>query len=331
MDMTNKKMYEFLMDLDTFSDTDKQDLKRILKVDVGERPLGEAVQLVKDMTQNPSDRGEAKELKAHNDEGSRNPTLWPEHGNKEGVLNDILECSQLVGTMYSTPTHKLVINRLQKANVPFYSNSNISEYLYEGEIAALIDEATEAYSKFMDCLVIDKMNDPNATDTPRRVAKMYINELLSGRYYPAPKATAFPNVHTGKESGFSGLLVVKVEFNSICSHHHQNVVGHMYIGIIPRDNVIGLSKYTRLAQWCARRGTLQEELAEDVAKTIQDYSGSSDIAVLIEGNHFCCEARGIMAHDSTTQTTVLKGDFLKDSTLRKEFHDNVMFQKMNKK
>jgi len=225
--------------------------------------------------------------------------------------------------------HQLVIKRLQKANAPYYSNSNISEYLTDEERELLIDEATEAYAKFMDCLVIDP-TDPNSQNSPRRVAKQFINELMRGRYYPAPAATSFPNQHTGKETGFTGLLVVKAEIKSLCSHHHQNVFGTAYIGIICSDKVIGLSKYTRLAQWCARRGTLQEELAEDIATTIQQYTGSNDVGILIESRHQCCEARGILAHDSTTQTTVLKGQFMSDGVLRKEFHDNIMFQKLNK-
>lgn len=229
------------------------------------------------------------------------------------------------------PIHKLVIKRLRKANVPFYSNSNISEYITDAERESLIDEATEAFTTVLDTLVIDHKNDPNAMDTPRRLAKMYINELMQGRYYPSPKITAFPNTHTGKETGFSGLLVVRSEIVSMCSHHHQPVKGVVYIGIIPKDNVIGLSKYTRLVQWLARRGTLQEELAEDIADGIVAATGSENISVFVTATHGCCQYRGIMANDSTTQTTVLRGDFLTDGVLRKEFHDNIMFQELNKK
>ena len=247
-----------------------------------------------------------------------------------GSVEEIKDFITEIDTLQTNSTHELIIKRLQKLNVPYYSNSNISAYISDEEREQLISEAAEAYAKFMKCLCIDIENDPNAHDSPRRVSKQFINELMRGRYFPAPAATSFPNVHTGKETGFTGLLVVKAEIKSLCSHHHQNVFGTAYIGIIPDDKVIGLSKYTRLAQWCARRGTLQEELAEDIANTIKEYTGSEHISVLIEGRHQCCEARGILAHDSTTITTVLKGDFLTDSTLRKEFHDNVMYQKMNK-
>ena len=128
-----------------------------------------------------------------------------------------------------------------------------------GEIDELISEATAAFANVLDVLVIDQQNDPNAIGTAKRLAKMYINELMEGRYYPAPDITPFPNQHTGKETGFGGMLVVRSEIKSMCSHHHQIVDGVAYIGIIPKGKVIGLSKYTRLAQHLARRGTLQEE------------------------------------------------------------------------
>ena len=220
--------------------------------------------------------------------------------------------------------------RLDAAGKPYYSNSNISDFIHEGEIDELIAEATTAFAHVLDVLVIDQQNDPNAIGTAKRLAKMYINELMEGRYYPAPDITAFPNQHTGKDTGFSGMLVVRSEIKSMCSHHHQIVDGVAYIGIIPKGKVIGLSKYTRLAQHLARRGTLQEELAEDIAQGIMEATGSSDVAVYVEATHGCCENRGIMANNSNTQTTVLHGDFMVDPTLRKEFHDNVMFQKLNK-
>ena len=153
---------------------------------------------------------------------------------------------------------------------------------------------------------------------------MYINEIMSGRYHPAPKATAFPN--EGEDS-YTGMIVIRSELRSVCSHHHQPVAGVAYIGIIPGEKVIGLSKYTRIAQWCARRGTLQEELANDICKEIQKATESENVAVYIQATHGCCENRGIMAHSSLTQTTVLKGHFLDDSmTTKKEFFDNIKLQ-----
>jgi GTP cyclohydrolase IA len=122
------------------------------------------------------------------------------------------------------------------------------------------------------------------------------------------------------------MLVVRSELNSMCSHHHQPVRGVAYIGIIAADTLIGLSKYTRIAQWCSRRGTLQEELAMDIAKEIMKATGSEDVGVYIQATHGCCENRGIMASSSLTQTTVLKGAFNNDPGTKKEFMDNIKLQ-----
>lgn len=237
------------------------------------------------------------------------------------------EMHELVDLIAATPS-EIIRSRVIAAGDHFYSNSNISAHIRPGELDELVDEATKAFENVLDVLVIDRENDPNAMDTGRRLAKMYIHELMSGRYTPAPKITAFPNTHTGKETGFSGMLVVRSEIKSMCSHHHQIVDGVAYIGIIPKEKVIGLSKYTRLAQHLARRGTLQEELAQDILDGIKEYTGSNDVAVYIIAEHGCCSNRGIMATNSSTQTTVLDGDFLTDATVRKEFHDNVMLQSM---
>jgi GTP cyclohydrolase I len=172
-------------------------------------------------------------------------------------------------------------------------------------------------------LVIDIEGDPNSQATGRRLAKMYINELLSGRYNSIPNATAFPN-HV--EEGYKGMLVVRSELKSVCSHHHQPVTGVAYIGIIAADKLIGLSKYTRIAQWCARRGTLQEELCNDIAREIMKATGSENVGVYIQATHGCCENRGIMATSSLTQTTVLEGAFTNDPATKKEFMDNIKLQ-----
>ena len=160
-------------------------------------------------------------------------------------------------------------------------------------------------------------------DTARRHAKMYYNEIMSGRYLPMPNATAFPN-HV--DDGYKGMLVVRSEIKSMCSHHHQPVSGVAYIGIIAAETLIGLSKYTRIAQWCAKRGTLQEELNNEIARQIAKATGSSNIGVYLQATHGCCENRGIGAHSSLTQTTVLKGAFNDDPGTKKEFMDNIKLQ-----
>ena len=218
---------------------------------------------------------------------------------------------------------KEIIERLNKSGIRYWAGDNISSALEEGDKQALIEELTTKFDAVLDSLIIDRYNDPNSMDTGRRLAKMYINELMAGRYDPMPNATAFPN-HV--EDGYKGMLVVRSEIKSMCSHHHQPVSGVAYIGIIAANRLIGLSKYTRIAQWCARRGTLQEELNNVIANEIQTATGSPNVGVYLQATHGCCENRGIGAHSSLTQTTVLRGAFSEDMGTKKEFMDNIKLQ-----
>ena len=220
-------------------------------------------------------------------------------------------------------TSEKIKQRLEDAGKRYWAGDNISEYIEQGEREELVAELHKKFDAVLDSLVIDRENDPNSHDTGKRLAKMYVNELLRGRYYPAPDATSFPNE---MEDRYDGMLVVRSELRSVCSHHHQPVSGVAYIGIIAADRLIGLSKYTRIAQWCARRGTLQEELCNDIAKEIMKATGSKDVGVYIQATHGCCENRGIMAKSSLTQTTVLKGAFNADPGTKKEFFDNIKLQ-----
>jgi len=213
--------------------------------------------------------------------------------------------------------------RLEEQGIRYWAGDNISLVLQKGDKEELIEELTPKFESVLDSLLIDRANDPNSMDTGRRLAKMYINELMAGRYDPMPNATAFPN-HV--DDGYQGMLVVRSELKSVCSHHHQPVTGIAYIGIIAAETLIGLSKYTRIAQWCARRGTLQEELCNDIAREIMNATGSKNVGVYIQATHGCCENRGIMATSSLTQTTVLKGAFNEDAGTKKEFMDNIKLQ-----
>jgi len=208
----------------------------------------------------------------------------------------------------------------------FHANDNISKYMNDTEREMLVDELTDKFQGVLQSLVIDTETDPNSKGTAHRLAKMYVHEIMGGRYYPAPRVAAFPNDGSHGTKPYNGMLVVRAELKSMCSHHHQPVTGVAFIGIIPSKKVIGLSKYVRIAQHCARRGTLQEELCGDIADAIQKATESEDIAVYIQAEHGCCTNRGIMAHSSLTQTTVLRGDF-RDSGVKNEFFNNIKMQK----
>ena len=249
------------------------------------------------------------------DDGKENSQVVP----TESKYKDII----INNNMNKKPVSKLICERIKSSNARYWAGDNISEFINEDEKDQLVNELTEKFEGVLDSLIIDRYTDPNSQGTARRLAKMYVYEIMSGRYEARPDATSFPN-HT--DEPYTGMLVVRSELRSMCSHHHQPVNGVAYIGLIAADRLIGLSKYTRIAQWCARRGTLQEELAMDIAREIMKATGSEDVAVYIQATHGCCENRGIMAHSSLTQTTVLKGAFKTDAATKKEFMDNIKLQ-----
>ena len=218
---------------------------------------------------------------------------------------------------------QVIRDRAKQKGVRFFAGDNICECLEEGDTELLVEELKEKFQSVLDSLVIDTENDSNSTDTAKRLAKMYVYELMAGRYEAKPNATSFPN--EGPER-FEGMLVIRAELKSMCSHHHQPVTGVAYIGIIPTGRVIGLSKYIRIAQWCARRGTLQEELCNRIAREIINVCDTENVAVYIQANHGCCENRGVMAHSSLTQTSVVHGLFHNDS-VKSEFYNNVKMQR----
>jgi len=225
---------------------------------------------------------------------------------------------------HGRPLSQVIRENMRASGKRFWAGDNISEFVNGVNCKEiLIDEATEAFERVLDTLLIDRETDPNSQGTARRLAKMYYNEIMEGRYAPRPDATAFPNDSADR---YEGMLVVRSELRSMCSHHHQPVAGVAYIGIIAANKLIGLSKYTRIAQWCSRRGTLQEELANDIAREIARATDSENIGVYIQATHGCCENRGIMAHSSLTQTTVLRGAFKTDPGTKKEFMDNIKLQ-----
>ena len=214
-------------------------------------------------------------------------------------------------------------SELDKTGKRYWAGDNISEFISDKDKQALTDELTEKFEGVLDTLLIDRHTDPNSMDTPRRLAKMYLNEIMAGRYDKPPKVTAFPN--NDPESRYGGMLVARAEIISMCSHHHQPVKGVCYIGLLAGQNLIGLSKYARIAQWVARRGTLQEELTMQIANELIEHTGTKDLAVYIQATHGCMENRGVVAHSSLTQTTELRGQFFNPS-VKNEFLDYLKMQ-----
>ena len=223
----------------------------------------------------------------------------------------------------SKKLYQELIKEMQEDGHRFWAGDNVSDYVTETDKEVLIEDAAAAFENVLDTLLIDRHNDPNSKGTAKRLAKMYFNEIMGGRYAKRPDVTAFPNDNDADR--YTGMLVTRAEIKSMCSHHHQPVKGICYIGLIPGTKVIGLSKYARIAQWCARRGTLQEELCRQIAEEIQEATVAEDVGVYIQATHGCMENRGVEAHSSLTQTAVLRGQFYNDS-IKKEFYDNIREQ-----
>ncbi len=216
-----------------------------------------------------------------------------------------------------TPVSIKIRQRLQAARKRFLSNDNIAEFVTPAELEQLLDEVTDKMQGVLDSLVIDTANDHNTDNTARRVAKMYLNEVFRGRYVKAPSITDFPNVGHLNEL----MLVGPITVRSACSHHFCPVIGKIWIGVMPNEhtNVIGLSKYARLAEWVMGRPQIQEEAVLQLADLIQEKTQPDGLAIVMEATHYCMAWRGVKDMDSKMINSVMRGVFLKDSNLRREF------------
>jgi GTP cyclohydrolase I len=215
------------------------------------------------------------------------------------------------------PVSVKIRERLQAQRQRFHSNDNIAAHILPGELDALLDEVSGKMQGVLDSLVIDTENDHNTADTARRVAKMYIQEVFRGRYVRAPEVTEFPNAEHLNELMMVGPIVVR----SACSHHLCPVIGKVWIGVLPNEhtNVIGLSKYARLAEWIMGRPQIQEEAVVQLADLIQERTQPDGLAIVMEASHFCMGWRGVRDLDSKMINSVMRGVFLKDANLRREF------------
>lgn len=214
--------------------------------------------------------------------------------------------------------------RIRAANARYFANDNISEFIEnDREIEDLVDEVTEKLTGVLNSLVIDVDNDHNTQDTARRVAKMFVKETFRGRYQPVPKVTSFPNL------GYKSLYTTgPITIRSTCAHHFQNIVGKCWVGIVPENEVIGLSKFNRIVHHICERPQIQEEMTTQIAEALREYAKTENIAVVVNAEHFCMTQRGVREHENEMVTAIMLGSFKNDPALKQEFY-NIL--KLNSK
>lgn len=214
-------------------------------------------------------------------------------------------------------TSERITKRLLQAGQRFHANDNISAFIREGELDALRAEVEQELHKVLRALVIDTHHDHNTAETAKRVAKMFVNEVFRGRYEPAPSTTTFPNVSQLNELMVVGPITVR----SACSHHLCPIMGKVWIGVLPNaeSDLIGLSKYARLAEWVMNRPQIQEEAVVMLADELEQRIRPDGLAIVMEASHFCMHWRGVKDADTLMKNSVMRGNFLKDAALRSEF------------
>jgi GTP cyclohydrolase I len=215
------------------------------------------------------------------------------------------------------PVSAVIRQRLQRAQQRFHANDNIAEFLEPGELEGLLEEVADKMRGVLESLVIDTESDHNTRETAQRVAKMYLKEVFRGRYEAAPPVTEFPNAEHLNEL----MIVGPVTVRSACSHHFCPIMGRLWIGLMPNEhsNLIGLSKYSRLAEWIMSRPQIQEEAITQMAELLMRKVSPDGLAVVMEADHFCMHWRGVRDSETKMINSVMRGSFLKDSALRREF------------
>ena len=229
----------------------------------------------------------------------------------------MIESVKNTGEELTLPVSARIRTRILQAGQRFHANDNISSFIAPGESDALLDEVAGKMKGVLDSLVIDTERDHNTHDTARRVAKMYLTEVFRGRYVTAPPVTEFPNAERLNELMIVGPITVR----SACSHHFCPIMGRLWIGLMPNEhsNLIGLSKYSRLAEWIMSRPQIQEEAITQMAELLMTKVSPDGLAVIMEADHFCMHWRGVKDTETKMVNSVMRGSFLKNSTLRREF------------
>ena len=215
------------------------------------------------------------------------------------------------------PASARIRSRISQARQRFHANDNIAAFLEPGDLEALLDEVEGKMKGVLESLVIDTESDHNTQDTARRVARMYLTEVFRGRYVAAPQVTEFPNAERLNEL----MIVGPISVRSACSHHFCPIMGRLWIGLMPNEhsNLIGLSKYSRLAEWVMSRPQIQEEAITQMAELLMRKVSPDGLAVVMEADHFCMHWRGVKDAETRMINSVMRGSFLKDAALRREF------------
>ena len=216
-----------------------------------------------------------------------------------------------------TPIHKTIKDRLELAKASYFANDNIADFIHEDELSRLQEEVTDKLQELLETLIIDTKNDHNTKETAQRVAKMYLNEVFKGRYYKQPKVTDFPNAKKLDEIYTVGAISVR----SACSHHLVPIIGKCWIGVIPSDRVIGLSKFNRITDWVMSRPQIQEEAAIQLADTIEGLIKPKGLAVIVKAKHQCMTWRGVKDNETEMVTSVMRGIFRETAEARSELMD----------
>jgi len=215
------------------------------------------------------------------------------------------------------PVSEKIRTRLRAAGQRFHANDSIADHIEPGELPQLQDEVEQKVLAVLQSLVIDTDGDHNTRGTARRIARMYLGEVFRGRYAAKPHMTEFPNVEQLNELMIIGPITIR----SACSHHLCPILGKLWIGVLPNEdsNLIGLSKYSRLADWVMSRPQIQEEAVTHLADLLQASMNPDGLALVMEADHFCMQWRGVKDADSKMINSVMRGSFLKDPNLRAEF------------
>ena len=216
-----------------------------------------------------------------------------------------------------TPLSVVIRRRIEAQKARFHANDNIAAYIKPGELDGLVDEVAQKMQAVLESLVIDTKNDHNTKNTSQRVAKMFIREVFNGRYVEQPTLTKFPNVSRLNELMIVGPITVR----SACSHHLCPIMGRIWIGVLPSKDsaLIGLSKYSRLTEWVMCRPQIQEEAVVELADMLEKKIKPVGVAVVMDADHFCMQWRGVKDRDSKMINSVMRGAFLEDFNLRREF------------